>query len=246
MIEIFWMILSGMILYFMLKILSACGTKSKKKVESWSINENEKRLKSKEARLGAYYSNNGYNQIRMLYCRDNICAVLQRINVTDSSKTFKISSAAGIASTINLDTERLILTYIYDSIKHISDLQMLRKLWLNENNDTGLIWSYLEMYESLWDDFNLERFFREIAPKYFHFPHALLVLLENLFVHIDNFDKYNVSGEKGEAIKNDEEILQDPQWEDIVLYARDIIFLWDRFEKEHGFLVPYEGGSYKI
>ena len=38
---------------------------------------------------------------------------------------------------------------IYRCIKELSDLNLQKKLWLNENNDTGLISSYSELLSSL-------------------------------------------------------------------------------------------------
>lgn len=38
-----------------------------------------------------------------------------------------------------------IVKNIYDDIVELSDLSLQKKLWLNEDNDTGLISSYTEV-----------------------------------------------------------------------------------------------------
>jgi hypothetical protein len=47
---------------------------------------------------------------------------------------------------------------VYDKILELSGLDLQRKLWLNENNDIGLISSYDEAMCSLFDDNNLDEF----------------------------------------------------------------------------------------
>lgn len=54
--------------------------------------------------------------------------------------------------------KEIIIKYIYDSIIELSNLDLQRKLWLNENNDTGLISSYVELMCSLFDDFHFDDF----------------------------------------------------------------------------------------
>jgi hypothetical protein len=57
---------------------------------------------------------------------------------------------------------KIIIKYIYDKIIELSDLDLQRKLWLNENNDTGLISSYDELMCSLFDDSKCDSEFTEI------------------------------------------------------------------------------------
>jgi len=54
---------------------------------------------------------------------------------------------------MNREIINRITGYIYDKIIELSDINLQRKLWLNENNDTGLISSYVEVMCSLFDDY---------------------------------------------------------------------------------------------
>ena len=52
-----------------------------------------------------------------------------------------------------------IIKNIYSDILELSDLELQKKLWLNENNETGLISSYTELMCRLFDDNKIEDFF---------------------------------------------------------------------------------------
>ncbi len=108
-----------------------------------------------------------------------------------------------------------ISKHIYDKIIELSDLGLQRKLWLNENNDTGLISSYSELMCSLFDDFNLDAFIDGNASKIGLSDSTILELnkLRNLL------DRYKGAG-------SDEHIINDPEWSAISRQAQKVIEKW--------------------
>ena len=91
---------------------------------------------------------------------------------------------------------------IYRCIKELSDLNLQKKLWLNENNDTGLISSYSELLSSLYDDFDFDDFVDIDAEK--------VGLLDNYV-------------EK----ENDEDIIRDINWHKVTKQAEKVIKIWN-------------------
>jgi hypothetical protein len=53
---------------------------------------------------------------------------------------------------------------IYNDILELSDVNIQRKLWLNEANNTGLISSFTELMCRLFDDNNLDGFIDDAVP----------------------------------------------------------------------------------
>ncbi len=106
---------------------------------------------------------------------------------------------------------------IYRVIIELSDLNLQRQLWLNENNDTGLISSYNELMSSLFDDFNFDDFIDNIAPKIGLTP-SVIFELNNLRDLLNNYTEKEF----------DEEILDDPEWWNVVEQAKITINLWDK------------------
>lgn len=80
----------------------------------------------------------------------------------------------------------------------MSDLGLQRKLWLNENNYTGLISSYAELVSSLFDDFNFDDFIDSRASK-IGLSNSAIFELNILRVLLNNYN------EKA----SDEEIIDD-------------------------------------
>lgn len=108
-----------------------------------------------------------------------------------------------------------IFENIYRMIDELANISLQRKLWLNEENDTGLISSFTELMNSLFDDFNLDDFIDNRASKIGLSNSTIFELnkLKNLL------NSYN---EK----ESDEEILCDPEWKIIVEQAKTVIKEW--------------------
>lgn len=102
-------------------------------------------------------------------------------------------------------------------IIELSDLSLQRKLWLNENNDTGLISSYTELMCSLFDDFSFDDFIDSRASK-IGLSNSAIFELNKLRVLLNSYN------EKG----SDEEIIGDPEWKNVVEQAKTVIREWDK------------------
>jgi hypothetical protein len=106
---------------------------------------------------------------------------------------------------------------IYRMIVELASLSLQRKLWLNENNDTGFISSYSELMCSLFDDFGFDDFVEESATK--------IGLSKSLIFELSKLrELLNIYDEKG----SDEEIINDPEWKKIVEQAKIVIKEWGR------------------
>lgn len=108
-----------------------------------------------------------------------------------------------------------IIENIYRTIVELASLSLQRKLWLNENNDTGLISSYSELMCSLFDDFSFDDFIDSEAAK-IGLPNSLIFELNKLR------DMLNSYVEK----ESDEEIINDTEWKKIVEQAKIVIEKW--------------------
>ncbi|WP_293309447.1 hypothetical protein [Pedobacter sp. UBA5917] len=108
-----------------------------------------------------------------------------------------------------------ILEYIFNDILEISDIGIQKKLWLNENNDTGLISSYIELMSRLFDDHNLSNVIknkeitRELKPE-------LISAIKKLEEALDNYVEK----------ETDKEIILDPKWIEISEQAKTVIKMW--------------------
>ena len=110
-----------------------------------------------------------------------------------------------------------IIENIYRMVVQLANLSLQRKLWLNENNDTGLISSFYELMSSLFDDFGFDDFIDNGAAK-IGFSSSLIIELNKLRELLNSY------GEK----ESDEEIINDPEWKKIVEQAKIVIKEWDR------------------
>jgi hypothetical protein len=99
----------------------------------------------------------------------------------------------------------------------LSDLGLQRKLWLNENNDTGLISSYFELVNSLFDDFNFDIFIDNTAAQN-GLSNSFIFELSKLRELLNNYNK----------MSSDEEIINDPEWKKIVEQAKIVIKEWNK------------------
>lgn len=109
---------------------------------------------------------------------------------------------------------------IYKIIAVLADLSMQRKLWLNENNNTGLTSSYSELMCSLFDDFSFDNFIEKKATK-IALSSSLIWELNRLRDFLNNYK------EKG----SDEEIVDDPEWKKIVKQSKIVIKKWREWIK---------------
>lgn len=110
-----------------------------------------------------------------------------------------------------------IIESIYRMIIELSDLSLQRKLWLNENNDTGLISSYTELMCSLFDDFNFDDFIDNRASK-IGLSNAAIFELNKLRELLNSYNEKD----------SDEEIINDPKWKKVVEQAKVVIQEWDK------------------
>lgn len=110
-----------------------------------------------------------------------------------------------------------IIENIYRIIIQLANLSLQRKLWLNENNDTGLISSFCELMSSLFDDFSFDDFVDNEAEK-IGFPNSLIIELKKLRELLNSYVEK----------ESDEEIINDPEWKKIVEQANIVIIEWDR------------------
>ncbi len=110
---------------------------------------------------------------------------------------------------------KIIIDAIYKRIIELSDLRMQRKLWLNENNNTGLVSSYNELICSLFDDLNFDIFVDDTAIK-IGLSRSTVLELNTLRNLLENYVEKESS----------EKIIVDPEWIKIVEQAKIIIEKW--------------------
>jgi hypothetical protein len=105
---------------------------------------------------------------------------------------------------------------IYDKIIELSDVDLQRKLWLNKNNDTGLISSYVELMCSLFDDYCFNDYVDNIFYK-IGFSEKCIVELKKLRDLLNDYDEKEYS---------DAEIINDLEWRKIIKQAKIVIKVW--------------------
>lgn len=110
-----------------------------------------------------------------------------------------------------------IIENIYGMVVQLANLSLQRKLWLNENNDTGLISSFYELMSSLFDDFCFDDFVDNEAAK-IGLSSSLIIELKKLRELLNSYVEK----------ESDEEIINDPEWKIIVEQAKIVIKEWDR------------------
>jgi hypothetical protein len=101
-------------------------------------------------------------------------------------------------------------------IAELADLSLQRKLWLNENNDTGLISSYAELMSTLFDNYGFDDFVEKGATK-IGLPNSLILELSKLRELLNSYDEK----------ESDKEVISDPEWKKIVAQAKIVIKEWD-------------------
>lgn len=111
----------------------------------------------------------------------------------------------------------IITKYIYERIVEASDVALQRKIWLNQNNDTGLMSSYVELMCSLFDDFNFDDFVDNRASQ-IGLSNSVIFELNKLRELLNNYNEKD----------SDEEIINDPEWKKIVEQSKIVIEKWDK------------------
>ncbi len=111
----------------------------------------------------------------------------------------------------------IITKNIYNDIIELSDLGLQRKLWLNENNDTGLISSYVEVMCRLFDDNGFDEFIDNTASK-IGISNSAIFELNKLRNLLNNYNEKD----------SDKEIIGDPVWGKVVEQAKTVIREWDK------------------
>ncbi len=109
---------------------------------------------------------------------------------------------------------KIIIKNILNDIFEISNINLQRKLWLNENNDTKKISSYVELMCRLFDDNNFEEF-TEIEIYKLGYSKRLCIELNKLKELLNSYQEQ----------KTDEEIIIDPKWLEIVNQAKLVLAL---------------------
>jgi hypothetical protein len=105
---------------------------------------------------------------------------------------------------------------IHDDVNELSNLNLQRKLWLNENNNTGLISSYVEVMCRLFDDNGMDNFIDEDSTTY-NLDTSIIKELKTLRTLILDYD---------ETHKTDCEIINDPEWQKISKQSQIVISYW--------------------
>ncbi|MGN6249167.1 MAG: hypothetical protein ACTHNG_12505 [Ginsengibacter sp.] len=113
---------------------------------------------------------------------------------------------------------------IYNDSIELSDLDLQRKLWLNENNDTGLISSYVEVMCRLFDDNKLDDFIDKTASK-IDFSNSTIFQLNKLRELLNDYNEKDT----------DEKIIADPEWKKVVEQAKKVIREWNRVSPASGY-----------
>jgi hypothetical protein len=109
----------------------------------------------------------------------------------------------------------ITLKNIIDDINELSDINLQRKLWLNENNNTGFISSYAELMCRLFDDNGFDTFIDKAASK-IGMSNELILALNKLRSCLKNYKEKD----------SDEEIINDLEWKKIVKQAQIVVKKW--------------------
>lgn len=110
----------------------------------------------------------------------------------------------------------IIIQNIYSDLLELSDIALQKKLWLNQNNNTGLLSSYSELMCRLFDENDIESFIDN--------PELNKSLSSKAILELDLLRKLlNEYSEKN----NDEEIINDIKWREIVQQGKNVIKEWN-------------------
>ncbi|MDR6489143.1 hypothetical protein J2799_003682 [Chryseobacterium vietnamense] len=99
-----------------------------------------------------------------------------------------------------------------DRLLELSDINLQRKLWLNIGNDTGLVSSYSELFNSLLGDFDFDYEVKSLEDSN---------LKQNLLKLKVMLEEYKEPSSY-KTNYDDSIILDDPNWKKIVLFAKNL------------------------
>ncbi|MCC6837193.1 MAG: hypothetical protein IT234_01530 [Bacteroidia bacterium] len=106
---------------------------------------------------------------------------------------------------------------IYYNFVELSDVDLQKKLWLNEQNNSNQISSFTELYCRLFDDNDFDGFI--ISAKLNNvFSKNLLEQIIHLREMLNNYNEK----------ETDREIINDPEWSKIVTHAKLVIENWNK------------------
>lgn len=108
---------------------------------------------------------------------------------------------------------------IYECIVELSDLKLQRKLWLNEDNDTGLISSYIELICTLFDDYNFDGFIDNYDTRN-GLSQTTILQLRKLRELLNHYIQ--------KEVEDNNAIINDLEWQKIVYFAQQVIKEWDK------------------
>ncbi len=167
-------------------------------------------------------------EIRALFFEIEDCGELTMDCLRGQSEKWKHltslvdEAVAGVKNeVVLLDCE---LEYIHDRIEELSSVDLQKKMWLNQNNDTGCISSYAELMCSLYDDCLLELVLKKAMEKYGHSNNALneLYKLDSL---LNDYEEPYRNG-----YIDDELIIKDSNWQVIVRQAQRVLANWNQIQ----------------
>lgn len=106
---------------------------------------------------------------------------------------------------------------IYEHLLELSDLNLQKKLWLRDGNDTGLISSHMELMNRLFDDDKFDLFIDKGARELGVAP-TVILKLDQLRSMLNSYE---------EGAKTDSDILNDPHWSLISDHASLAVKTWN-------------------
>jgi hypothetical protein len=122
------------------------------------------------------------------------------------------------------EVTKQITENIYHDIYEISNVSWQRKLWLNEENDTGRISSFIEVICRLFDDNNFDLFI-DVTVQQIGVPENLINELNRLRTLLNNYIENEVHDET-----KDQAIINDLKWIRVTEQAKIVIKLWDQYK----------------
>lgn len=167
-------------------------------------------------------------RIRALFLEIEDCGELTMDCLKGQSEKWKHltslvdEAVAGVKNeVVLLDCE---LECVRDKMKELSSLDLQEKMWLNQNNDTGLISSYAELMCTLYDDCNLELVLKKAMEKYGNSNNALNELYQ-LNSLLNNYEEPYTNGHI-----DDELVIKDSKWQVIVQQAQTVLANWNHIQ----------------
>jgi hypothetical protein len=116
--------------------------------------------------------------------------------------------------------EQYWIENIYDMIKGYSDLEEQKKGWIDP--DDTIVSSYGEDLSMLFDDYWFDDFIKEWENE-----NLDKQVLKELISFRDKLNEYDKKVPNGYGEWRDDEIVNDPDWMDVVNQAKKILAVWN-------------------